>query len=155
MNRTGRQKGPVRPTMTQAVVRWLTQQPAGIGGQTVPLLAGVVGVLGHGSVILPSEGLFELHDVLPTRRGQNDRPLALAAIGSAAPGSASDCEAMSASSRDAFPVRKAARRSLALAPALRRSCERRRTRVLPAPGQPAGSRWSAPDPFSAPQEGGS
>jgi 3D-(3,5/4)-trihydroxycyclohexane-1,2-dione acylhydrolase (decyclizing) len=62
----------IRLTMSQAVVRWLTQQFTEIEGVRVPLFAGVFGIFGHGNVTCFSEALETAQDLLPTWRGQNE-----------------------------------------------------------------------------------
>ena len=71
----------IRLTMSQAVVRWLTQQFTEIDGVRVPLFAGVFAIFGHGNVTCFSEALEAVQDRLPTWRGQNEQSMALAAIG--------------------------------------------------------------------------
>jgi len=71
----------VRLTMAQALVRYLCNQFTEIGGQKVPLFAGVFGIFGHGNVTCLSEALEAVQDKLPTWRGQNEQSMALAAVG--------------------------------------------------------------------------
>ena len=71
----------IRLTMSQAVVRWLTQQFTELDGARAPLFAGVFGIFGHGNVTCLSEALEAVQDLLPTWRGQNEQSMALAAIG--------------------------------------------------------------------------
>ena len=71
----------IRLTMSQALVRWLTQQFTEIDGTRVPLFAGVFGLFGHGNVTCLSEALEAVQDELPTWRGQNEQSMALAAVG--------------------------------------------------------------------------
>lgn len=71
----------IRLTMTQALVRYLSNQFTVIDGSKVPLFAGVFAIFGHGNVTCLSEALEAAQDVLPTWRGQNEQSMALAAIG--------------------------------------------------------------------------
>src|SRR5882757_6784068 len=71
----------IRLTMTQALVRYLSNQFTVINGSKVPLFAGVFAIFGHGNVTCLSEALEAAQDVLPTWRGQNEQSMALAAIG--------------------------------------------------------------------------
>jgi len=71
----------VRLTMAQAMVRYLCAQFTEIGGERVPLFAGVFGIFGHGNVTCLAEALERVQDQLPTWRGQNEQSMALAAIG--------------------------------------------------------------------------
>src|ERR1700721_427453 len=71
----------MRLTMSQALVRWLTQQFTEIEGMRVPLFAGVFGIFGHGNVTCFSETLESVQDLLPTWRGQDEQSMTLAAIG--------------------------------------------------------------------------
>ncbi|WOS62472.1 3D-(3,5/4)-trihydroxycyclohexane-1,2-dione acylhydrolase (decyclizing) [Sinorhizobium fredii] len=70
----------VRLTMAQALVRYLCNQFTEIGGERVPLFAGVFGIFGHGNVTCLSEALEAVQDELPTWRGQNEQSMALAAV---------------------------------------------------------------------------
>src|SRR5438093_4974769 len=71
----------IRLTMTQALVRYLSNQFTVVDGSKVPLFAGVFAIFGHGNVTCLSEALEAVKDVLPTWRGQNEQSMALAAIG--------------------------------------------------------------------------
>src|SRR3954449_7178873 len=71
----------VRLTMAQALVRYLHNQFTEIDGERVPLFPGVFAIFGHGNVTCLSEALEAVQDTLPTRRGQNEQSMALAAIG--------------------------------------------------------------------------
>jgi len=71
----------VRLTMAQALVRYLTKQFTIVDGEEVPLFSGVFAIFGHGNVTCLSEALYEVKDILPTWRGQNEQSMALAAIG--------------------------------------------------------------------------
>ena len=74
-------KGTVRLTMSQALVRYLCNQFIVNEGTKVPLFAGVFGIFGHGNVTCLAEALQQVQDRLPTWRGQNEQSMALAAIG--------------------------------------------------------------------------
>jgi 3D-(3,5/4)-trihydroxycyclohexane-1,2-dione acylhydrolase (decyclizing) len=71
----------VRLTTAQAIVRFLTAQRTIVDGEERPLLAGVFGIFGHGNVTCLGQALYDVRDVLPTYRGQNEQGMALAAIG--------------------------------------------------------------------------
>src|SRR5437870_12422208 len=71
----------IRLTMTQALVRYLSNQFTVVDGSKVPLFAGVFAIFGHGNVTCLSEALEAVKDTLPTWRGQNEQSMALAAIG--------------------------------------------------------------------------
>ncbi|MBV9654099.1 MAG: 3D-(3,5/4)-trihydroxycyclohexane-1,2-dione acylhydrolase (decyclizing) [Acetobacteraceae bacterium] len=73
-------RSTVRVTMAQALVRYLCNQFTEIGGERVPLFAGVFAIFGHGNVTCLSEALEAVQDTLPTWRGQNEQSMALAAI---------------------------------------------------------------------------
>jgi 3D-(3,5/4)-trihydroxycyclohexane-1,2-dione acylhydrolase (decyclizing) len=70
----------VRLTMAQALVRHLCNQFTLLDGKRVPLIAGAFGIFGHGNVTCLAEALYEVRDVLPTWRGQNEQSMALAAV---------------------------------------------------------------------------
>lgn len=67
--------------MAQAVVRYLCNQLALVGGERIPLIAGVFAIFGHGAVTCISEVLEAVQDVRPTWRGQNEQSMTLAAVG--------------------------------------------------------------------------
>ncbi len=71
----------LRLTMAQALVRYLTRQFTVVDGVEVPLFPGVFAIFGHGNVTCLSEALYEVRDIFPTWRGQNEQSMALAAIG--------------------------------------------------------------------------
>src|SRR5262245_62670404 len=71
---------PVKLTMAQALVRYLTAQHTVIDRREVSLFAGVFAIFGHGNVTCLGEALEPVQDVLPTWRGQNEQSMALAAI---------------------------------------------------------------------------
>ena len=70
----------VRLTTAQALVRWILAQRIEVGGEIVPVFAGVFGIFGHGNVVALAEALEPVQDRLPTWRGQNEQSMALAAI---------------------------------------------------------------------------
>lgn len=70
----------VRLTMAQALVRYLTAQQAVHDGKTVPLIAGVWAIFGHGNVAGLGEALWHSRKVLPTLRAHNEQAMAHAAI---------------------------------------------------------------------------
>ena len=70
----------IRLTMAQALVKYLVNQFTVIDGKRVPLFPGAFGIFGHGNVTCLSEALFEVKDILPVWRGQNEQSMALAAI---------------------------------------------------------------------------
>ena len=70
----------IRLTMAQALVRYLVNQFTIIDGKKEPLFPGAFGIFGHGNVTCLSEALFEVRDILPVWRGQNEQSMALAAV---------------------------------------------------------------------------
>jgi 3D-(3,5/4)-trihydroxycyclohexane-1,2-dione acylhydrolase (decyclizing) len=70
----------IRLTMAQALVRYLTNQFTLVDGKEVPLFPGVFAIFGHGNVTCISEALYDVKDVMPTWRPQNEQSMALAAI---------------------------------------------------------------------------
>ncbi len=70
----------VRLTMAQALVKYLVAQKTIVDGAEAPLFAGVFAIFGHGNVTCLGEALYEVRDVLPTWRGQNEQSMTLAAI---------------------------------------------------------------------------
>ena len=70
----------VRLTMSQALVRYLAAQRTTIGGESVPLLAGVFAIFGHGNVAALGEALSTQREQLPTYRAHNEQAMAHAAI---------------------------------------------------------------------------
>ncbi|MDP8998127.1 MAG: thiamine pyrophosphate-binding protein, partial [Pseudomonadota bacterium] len=70
----------VRLTMAQALVKFLVNQFTVIDGKREPLFPGAFGIFGHGNVTCLSEALFEVKDILPVWRGQNEQSMALAAV---------------------------------------------------------------------------
>ena len=70
----------IRLTMAQALVKYLVNQFTVIDGQKLSLFPGAFGIFGHGNVTCLSEALFEVRDMFPVWRGQNEQSMALAAI---------------------------------------------------------------------------
>jgi 3D-(3,5/4)-trihydroxycyclohexane-1,2-dione acylhydrolase (decyclizing) len=70
----------LRQTMAQALVRHLTAQRIATDSGDVPLFGGVFAIFGHGNVICLGEALYEMREVLPTWRGQNEQSMGLAAV---------------------------------------------------------------------------
>jgi 3D-(3,5/4)-trihydroxycyclohexane-1,2-dione acylhydrolase (decyclizing) len=70
----------IRLTMAQAVARFLSRQMTVIDGEKLPLFAGVWAIFGHGNVAGMGEALYQVREVLPTFRGQNEQTMAHAAI---------------------------------------------------------------------------
>ena len=71
----------IRLTTSGAVVRYLASQRIDVGGDAVPLFAGVFAIFGHGNVTCLGHELEQAQDALPTWRGQNEQGMALAACG--------------------------------------------------------------------------
>ncbi|MEE8409689.1 MAG: 3D-(3,5/4)-trihydroxycyclohexane-1,2-dione acylhydrolase (decyclizing) [Myxococcota bacterium] len=69
----------IRLTMAQALVRYLAAQRSEVDGQTVPLIAGVFAIFGHGNVAGLGEALEQMRDAMPTYRGHNEQSMAHAA----------------------------------------------------------------------------
>ena len=70
----------IRLTCAQALCRWLCAQTIESEGQTVPFVAGVWAIFGHGNVAGLGEALYEVREHLPTYRGHNEQSMAHAAI---------------------------------------------------------------------------
>ena len=70
----------IRLTMAQALVKYLVNQFIMIDGKKLPLFPGAFGIFGHGNVTCLSEALFEVKDIFPVWRGQNEQSMALAAV---------------------------------------------------------------------------
>ncbi len=71
----------VRLTMAQALVRFLVHQRIRVDGREEPLFPGIFAIFGHGNVTCLSEALWDVRDVFPTWRGQNEQGMVLAALG--------------------------------------------------------------------------
>ncbi len=70
----------VRLTTAQALLRYMINQKVRVGGEAVPLFAGVWAIFGHGNVAGLGEALYPLREQLPTFRGHNEQAMAHAAI---------------------------------------------------------------------------
>lgn len=70
----------VRLTMAQALVRFLVAQRIRTPEGEVPLFPGIFAIFGHGNVTCLSEALWQVRDVFPTYRGQNEQGMTLAAL---------------------------------------------------------------------------
>jgi 3D-(3,5/4)-trihydroxycyclohexane-1,2-dione acylhydrolase (decyclizing) len=70
----------IRLTTAQALVKFMTAQMTMIDGVKTPIFAGVWAIFGHGNVAGIGEALYQVRDVLPTYRGQNEQSMALSAI---------------------------------------------------------------------------
>jgi 3D-(3,5/4)-trihydroxycyclohexane-1,2-dione acylhydrolase (decyclizing) len=71
---------PIRLTMAQALVTYLSAQRTEIDGVTQPLFAGMWAIFGHGNVAALGEALWHARDTLPTFRAHNEQAMAHAAI---------------------------------------------------------------------------
>jgi 3D-(3,5/4)-trihydroxycyclohexane-1,2-dione acylhydrolase (decyclizing) len=71
---------PIRLTMAQALVRYLSRQRSEIDGKTEPLFAGMWAIFGHGNVAALGEALWAARETLPTFRAHNEQAMAHAAI---------------------------------------------------------------------------
>ncbi len=70
----------IRLTAAQAMVRLLAAARTTIDGESLPLLAGVWAIFGHGNVAGMGEALASARDDLPTYRAHNEQAMAHAAI---------------------------------------------------------------------------
>ncbi|HXG29957.1 MAG TPA: 3D-(3,5/4)-trihydroxycyclohexane-1,2-dione acylhydrolase (decyclizing) [Nevskiales bacterium] len=70
----------LRLTMAQALVNYLCAQRAAVGGEELPLFAGVWAIFGHGNVSGLGEALYAVRDAIPTLRAHNEQGMAHAAI---------------------------------------------------------------------------
>jgi len=75
-----RLKKTKRLTMSQAVALFLSRQMTIVGGEKLPIFAGVWAIFGHGNVSGIGEALYPLKDVLPTYRAHNEQGMTHAAI---------------------------------------------------------------------------
>src|SRR5437588_12128172 len=71
---------PIRLTMWQALVHFLSVQRTEINGSVQPMFAGVWAIFGHGNVAALGEALWRARDVLPTYRAHNEQAMTHAAI---------------------------------------------------------------------------
>src|SRR5438093_4491524 len=69
-----------RVTVAQAIVRFLIAQRTEIDSREAPLFSGVFTIFGHGNVTGLGFALDEVHEELPTIRGQNEQGMVLAAV---------------------------------------------------------------------------
>src|SRR5919206_1850162 len=72
--------GHLRLTTAQALVRYLAAQQTEIEGATLPFIAGVFAIFGHGNVAGLGEALYAARNRLPTLRAHNEQAMAHAAI---------------------------------------------------------------------------
>ena len=72
--------GHLRLTTAQALVRYLAAQQTEIEGATLPFIAGVFAIFGHGNVAGLGEALAGAGERLPTLRAHNEQAMAHAAI---------------------------------------------------------------------------
>jgi 3D-(3,5/4)-trihydroxycyclohexane-1,2-dione acylhydrolase (decyclizing) len=70
----------VRLTAAQALLRFLCAQRIQVEETTLPLIAGVWAIFGHGNVAGLGEALYAGRDTLPTYRAHNEQAMAHAAI---------------------------------------------------------------------------
>ncbi len=70
----------IRLTAAQAMVRLLAAARTTIDGESLPLIAGVWAIFGHGNVAAIGEALAGARDELPTYRAHNEQAMAHAAI---------------------------------------------------------------------------
>ena len=70
----------IRLTTAQAITKFLIAQTTEIGGENVPIFAGVWAIFGHGNVAGLGEALYSVRDALPTYRAHNEQAMAHAAI---------------------------------------------------------------------------
>jgi 3D-(3,5/4)-trihydroxycyclohexane-1,2-dione acylhydrolase (decyclizing) len=73
-------KKKIRLTMAQALVRYLAAQRTEVEGETLPLIAGVFAIFGHGNVSGLGEALQHQRARLPVYRAHNEQAMAHAAI---------------------------------------------------------------------------
>ncbi len=66
-------------TVAQAIVRYLTAQFIEIDGRETRVCGGGFGIFGHGNVPCLGEALYDVQDVLPLYRGQNEQSMGFAA----------------------------------------------------------------------------
>jgi 3D-(3,5/4)-trihydroxycyclohexane-1,2-dione acylhydrolase (decyclizing) len=69
----------VKLTVAQAIVRYLSAQFIEIDGARVRLCGGGFGIFGHGNVPCLGEALYDVQDILPLYRGQNEQSMGFAA----------------------------------------------------------------------------
>lgn len=67
----------VKLTVAQAIVRYLTAQFMEIDGNRTRICGGGFGIFGHGNVPCLGEALYDVQDILPLYRGQNEQSMYL------------------------------------------------------------------------------
>ena len=67
-------------TVAQGLVKYLCHQYIIIDGKKKQLFPGIFGIFGHGNVTCLASALYQVKEVLPTWRGQNEQSMAHAAI---------------------------------------------------------------------------
>ena len=72
---------PVRLTVAQALVRFLSAQYTERDGTRRRLIAGTWGIFGHGNVAGVGQALVEYADVMPYHQGRNEQAMVHAAVG--------------------------------------------------------------------------
>ncbi|MEM1288887.1 MAG: 3D-(3,5/4)-trihydroxycyclohexane-1,2-dione acylhydrolase (decyclizing) [Pseudomonadota bacterium] len=77
--RSDERAGSVRLTVAQAIVRYLTQQFIEIDGHEFRVFGGGFGIFGHGNMPCLGEALYDVQDILPLYRGQNEQSMGFAA----------------------------------------------------------------------------
>src|SRR3954469_16515881 len=65
----------IRLTMAQAVVRFLSQQRTARDGREQPLIAGVLGIFGHGNVAGIGEALYGARASMPYYLARNEQAM--------------------------------------------------------------------------------
>jgi len=79
MSQGSRASETITLTVAQAIVRYLTAQFIEIDGQKTRLCGGGFGIFGHGNVPCLGEALYDVQDILPLYRGQNEQSMGFAA----------------------------------------------------------------------------
>lgn len=74
------EKGSIRLTAAQALVRWMAAQQVEVEGAQLPYFAGVWAIFGHGNAAALGRALAEAADSLPTWRAHSEQGMAHAAI---------------------------------------------------------------------------
>ncbi|GFE64312.1 3D-(3,5/4)-trihydroxycyclohexane-1,2-dione acylhydrolase (decyclizing) [Litoreibacter roseus] len=69
----------LRLTTAQAIVRFLANQFIEIDGAEIRVCGGGFGIFGHGNVPCLGEALYDVQDILPLYRGQNEQSMGFAA----------------------------------------------------------------------------
>ena len=76
---SGTERGTVRLTTSEAIVRFLVAQQIVTDGEQLPLFPGVLAIFGHGNVTSFGHALETHRDELPVWRGQSEEGMGLAA----------------------------------------------------------------------------